>query len=50
MSKRTLPIHKAQALTYLRLTGLPQALLINLCVPVLRHGITIVVLEPREPW
>lgn len=48
--ERILPIHKAQALTYLRLTGLSQALVINFCVPVLRHGITSVVLEPRSPW
>jgi GxxExxY protein len=45
--ERTLPIHKAQTLTYLRLTGFPQALIINFCVPVLRHGITSVMLEPR---
>jgi GxxExxY protein len=44
--ERTLPIHKAQVLTYLRLTGFPQGLLINFCVPVLRHGITSVVLDP----
>ncbi len=47
--ERTLPIHKAQALTYLRLTGFPQALLINFCVPVLRHGITSVLLDPPTP-
>ena len=47
--ERTLPIHKAQALTYLRLTRLPQALLINFNVPVLRHGITSVVLTPQPP-
>ena len=46
--ERTLPIHKAQALTYLRLTGIPQALLINFCVSVLRHGVTSIVLEPRS--
>ncbi len=47
--ERTLPIHKAQVLTYLRLTGLHQALLINFCVPVLRHGITSVLLDPPTP-
>jgi len=47
--ERILPIHKAQALTYLRLTGLPQALLINFNVPLLRHGITSVVLTPQTP-
>jgi hypothetical protein len=34
-------------ITYLRLTGFPQALLINFSVPVLRHGVTSVVLDPR---
>ena len=45
--ERTLPIHKAQAITYVRLTGLPQVLLFNFSVPVLRHGITSVVLDPK---
>jgi GxxExxY protein len=45
--ERTLPIHKAQALTYLRVTLVPQALLINFNVAVLRHGITSIVLDPR---
>jgi GxxExxY protein len=46
---RILPIHKAQALTYLRLTQLPQALVINFNVPVLRHGVTSVLLNPPKP-
>jgi GxxExxY protein len=33
------PIHTAQVLTYLRLTGLKLALLINFNVPLLRDGI-----------
>lgn len=33
------PVHKAQLLTYLKLTGLPTGLLINFNVPVLREGI-----------
>jgi GxxExxY protein len=33
------PIHTAQVLTYLRLTGLRLALLINFNVPLLRDGI-----------
>ncbi|HEX5214938.1 MAG TPA: GxxExxY protein [Vicinamibacterales bacterium] len=37
--ERLHPLHHAQVLTYLRLSGLPQALLINFNVPVLRHGI-----------
>ena len=34
-----LPVHEAQLLTYLRLTGLKVGLLINFHVPVLRDGI-----------
>jgi GxxExxY protein len=34
-----LPIHEAQALTYLKLTGLTTILLINFNVPVLRTGL-----------
>ena len=37
--ERLLPIHEAQALTYLRLTGLKTALLVNFNVPVLRLGL-----------
>lgn len=33
------PIHKAQLLTYLRLTGLQLGLLLNFNVPVMRDGI-----------
>jgi GxxExxY protein len=33
------PIHEAQVLTYLRLSRLPVALLINFNVPLLRHGL-----------
>lgn len=33
------PIHKAQTLTYLKLTGLPVGLLINFNVPLLREGL-----------
>ena len=34
-----LPIHEAQLLTYLKLTGLKVGLLINFNVPILRDGI-----------
>lgn len=34
-----LPVHEAQLLTYLRLTGLPVGLMINFNVPVLKNGI-----------
>jgi GxxExxY protein len=33
------PIHRAQAINYLKLTGLPVALLINFNVAVLKDGI-----------
>ena len=36
---RLLPIHDAQLLTYLKLTGLKVGLLINFNVPVLKEGI-----------
>ena len=35
-----LPIHHAQLLSYLRLTGKPLGLLINFNVPVLVNGVT----------
>jgi GxxExxY protein len=38
------PIHTAQLLTYLKLTGLPVGLLINFNVPVLKDGVRRVVL------
>lgn len=33
------PLHHAQLLTYLRLSGIPTGLLINFMVPVLKNGI-----------
>src|SRR5262245_49516593 len=39
------PLHIAQLLTYLRLTGRPIGLLINFNVPVLKQGIRRVVLN-----
>lgn len=41
--EKLLPIHEAQLLTYLRLTGRQAGLLINFNVPVLRDGIKRVV-------
>jgi GxxExxY protein len=38
------PIHEAQLLTYLRLTGIKIGLLINFNVPVLREGIRRIVI------
>ena len=34
-----LPVHEAQLLTYLKLSGLPLGLLLNFNVPVLKQGI-----------
>ena len=34
-----MPLHDAQVLTYLKLTGLPRALLMNFNVPVLKNGV-----------
>jgi GxxExxY protein len=34
-----LPVHAAQIITYLRLSGIPVGLLVNFNVPALRHGI-----------
>jgi GxxExxY protein len=36
---RFLPVHSSQVLTYLRLSGVEQALLFNFNVAVMRHGI-----------
>ena len=36
---RLLPVHRAQMLTYLRLTGCPVGLALNFCAPVLKDGI-----------
>jgi GxxExxY protein len=38
------PIHVAQVLSYLRLTGARLGLLINFNVPMLKHGIRRVIL------
>ena len=37
--EKLLPIHEAQVLTYLRLTGKPFGLLVNFNVPLLKDGI-----------
>ena len=37
--ERVLPVHEAQLLTYLKLTGIRVGLLINFNVPVLKNGI-----------
>lgn len=38
--ERVLPVHQAQLLSYLKITGKPTGLLINFHVPVLKDGIT----------
>ena len=42
------PIHEAQLLTYLKLTGLNVGLLLNFNVPVMRDGIVRIVNEFEE--
>jgi GxxExxY protein len=42
------PVHKAQLLTYLKLSGLNLGLLLNFNVPVMRDGIVRVVNELKE--
>ena len=42
------PIHKAQLLTYLKLSGLTLGLLLNFNVPIMRDGIVRIVNEFRE--
>jgi GxxExxY protein len=44
---RLMPIHEAQVLTYLRLTGCPVGLLINFNTVVLRRGIRRLVWDPK---
>ena len=46
--EKVLPVHVAQLMTYLKLTGLPLGLLINFNVPHLRHGIRRVVNAPES--
>jgi GxxExxY protein len=36
---RLLPVHRAQMLTYLRLTGCPVGLVLNFCAPLMKEGI-----------
>jgi GxxExxY protein len=40
---RVEPIHKAQLLTYLKLSGIPLGLLLNFNVPVMRDGIVRII-------
>jgi len=42
------PIHKAQLLTYLKLSGLSLGLILNFNVPIMRDGIVRIVNELTE--
>ena len=46
--EKLLPVHKAQVLSYLKLTGLPLGLLLNFNVPHMRHGIKRVANAPEN--
>jgi GxxExxY protein len=46
--ERLLPVHQAQVLTYVGLTGCPAGLLINFNVPKLIDGVKRVI-NPRHP-
>lgn len=46
--EKLLPVHKAQLLSYLKLTGLKLGLLLNFNVPHLRDGITRVINGPAS--
>ncbi|WLD12498.1 GxxExxY protein [Planctellipticum variicoloris] len=43
-----LPLHTAQLLTYLRLSGKPVGILLNFNVPVMKEGIRRVVLKTKS--
>ena len=43
--ERTLPVHEAQLLTYLKLTGYRVGLLINFNVPMIKQGIRRLILR-----
>jgi len=46
--ERILPVHEAQVLTYLKLSDLPVALLLNFNVPLLKDGIKRFVGHPAS--
>jgi GxxExxY protein len=46
--ERLLPVHEAQALTYLRLTSFDSALLVNFNTALLHHGLRRLSLTPKN--
>lgn len=48
--ERTLDVHKAQVITYLKLARLPVGLLINFNVPVLRLGVRRLAMTSPAAW
>ena len=42
-----MPIHEAQVITYLRLSGIPTGLLLNFNSVILKHGIRRLMLASR---
>jgi GxxExxY protein len=46
--ERLVPVHQAQVLTYLRLTRLPAALLVNFHAETIRRGLRRLELNPRS--
>jgi GxxExxY protein len=46
--ERLMPIHEAQLLTYLKLSGIEKGLILNFHTPVLRDGIRRMTLTSRE--
>ena len=46
--EKVLPVHRAQVLSYLKLSRLPLGLLLNFNVPHMRHGIHRVINAPEN--
>jgi GxxExxY protein len=47
--EQLLPIHDAQVVTYLRLTGLPVGLLLNFHAPTIKAGLRRFIFTPPSP-
>jgi GxxExxY protein len=46
--EKLLPVHEAQVISYLKLTGIKLALLINFNVPHIRHGVKRIINGPER--